>query len=297
MKLKTRQRKQLLLIGAGVLVLLTAVLLVCLGGWRQGSHTSDRHTDTFDEDIRLLDLFRENGGRLDLYGGISGLPEANPYGPEDFTVNEQGFMTCLAGESVIGIDVSVYQQSIDWEQVRAAGVAFVFIRVGGRGYGEEGRLYTDSRAQEHYAGAKAAGLRVGAYFFSQATTVEEAVEEAQFALEQVKDWELDLPMVYDWEYVSQTARTANVDARTLTNCTLAFCRQIEQAGLQAMVYFNWKQSQDLLYMEELTDYPFWLAYYSQEMTYPFRVDFWQYTCTGSVPGIEGNVDINIYLPS
>lgn len=219
----------------------------------------------------------------------------NPYGPTDFQY-DGAYLTCLAGESELGIDVSGFQGAIDWAQVRDAGVKFVMIRVGGRGYGQAGTLYEDGRAAENYAGAKAAGLRVGAYFFSQAISVEEAEEEAAYVLELIRDWELDMPVVFDWEYINEEARTANVDKRTLTDCTLAFCQAIENAGKEAMIYFNPNQSDNHIYLEELTDYRSWLAMYSDRMTYPYQVDMWQYTNAGNVPGIDGVVDINLYFP-
>lgn len=219
----------------------------------------------------------------------------NPYGPEDFQM-EDGYLTCLAGEGVLGIDVSSFQGEIDWNAVADAGVEFVMIRVGGRGYGAEGKLYSDDMAQVNYEGAKAAGLRVGGYFFSQAVCVEEAIEEAGFALGQIKDWELTMPLVFDWEYLGEDARTANVDQRTLTDCTLAFCKTVELAGQEAMIYFNPNQSDNHVYLEELTDYRSWLAMYTNQMTYPYRVDMWQYTNAGSVPGVEGPVDINLFFP-
>ena len=224
----------------------------------------------------------------------SPFPE-NPYGPEDFQL-EDGFLTCLAGESVLGVDVSSFQGQIDWNAVASAGVKFAMIRVGGRGYGAEGKLYADDWAQTNYEGAKAAGLQVGGYFFSQATSVEEAIEEAAFALLQIQDWQLDMPMVFDWEYINAEARTANVDKRTLTDATLAFCRVVELAGYEAMTYFNINQAENHVHLEELTDYRGWLALYSDQMTYPYKVDMWQYTNKGSIPGVEGPVDINLYFP-
>lgn len=223
----------------------------------------------------------------------SPFPE-NPYGPEDFQL-EDGFLTCLAGESVLGIDVSSFQGEIDWNAVADAGIKFAMIRIGGRGYGAAGKLYTDDLAQANYEGAKAAGLQVGGYFFSQAVSVEEAIEEAGFALGQIKDWELSMPIVFDWEYLGEDTRTANVDKRTLTDCTLAFCKTVELAGHEAMIYFNPNQSDNHVYLEELTDYRGWLAMYTNQMTYPYQVDMWQYTNQGSVPGVEGPVDINLYF--
>lgn len=219
----------------------------------------------------------------------------NPYGPEDFTYGEDGYLTCSAGLSVMGIDVSSYQGDIDWAQVRSAGVEFVMIRLGYRGY-TQGSLMADDRAAEYYAGARSAGLKVGAYFFSQAVTVEEALEEAEFCLDLVRDWVLEMPLVYDWEYIDEEARTADVDRRLLTDCTLAFCGAVEQAGYAPMVYFNTYQARDLLHLEELTAYRWWLALYSGEMTYPHRVDMWQYSCTGTVPGIATDVDLNLWFP-
>ena len=169
------------------------------------------------------------------------------------------------------------------------------IRLGSRGY-ETGEIYPDDWAQKYYDGAKAAGLQVGAYFFSQAVSVEEAAEEARFALDAIKNWELEMPVVFDWEYVGSEARTGNMDPRTLTDCTRAFCRMIRRAGYTPMVYFNLSQSQNLLYMEELTEFDWWLARYDENMDFAYRVDMWQYTNQGTVPGITGNVDLNLWFP-
>ena len=217
----------------------------------------------------------------------------NPYTAADFGL-EGDYLKCLAGESLLGIDVSEFQLDIDWEQVKAAGVEFVMIRVGYRG-SMEGNLYADSNAQTYYEGAKAAGLKVGGYFFSQAITVQEAVAEAEFALDVMSGWELDMPMVYDWEFMTENSRTASMDPRTLTDCTKAFCDVIRRAGFEPMIYFNLSQAEYMLYLKELTDYPWWLAMYTQEMDFPYAVDMWQYTCTGTVPGIEAPVDINLWL--
>ena len=105
-----------------------------------------------------------------------------------------------------------------------------------------------------------------------------------------------MPIVFDWEYIDETSRTAKVDARTLTDCTKAFCDIIANAGYQPMVYFNANHSYDRIYIRELTEYPFWLARYDTVLDYPYKVDMWQYTETGSVPGISGNVDINLFFP-
>lgn len=213
------------------------------------------------------------------------------YTPEDFRF-EGDALVCTAGSTVMGIDVSSHQGSIDWPMVAEAEVKFVFVRLGYRGY-EAGNLQNDLYADLNLHGARNAGIAVGAYFFSQAVTVEEAEEEAAFALKILEDFPLDLPLVYDWEYVSDTARTANVDKRTLTDCTLAFCNAVKDAGYRPMIYFNSSQAKNMLYMQELEAYPWWLAKYDLSLEFPCRVDQWQYTNQGTLPGISVIVDINL----
>ena len=228
---------------------------------------------------------------------VSGAPllPPNPFTPDDFSFLGD-YLTCTAAPSVLGVDVSRFQGEIDWEQVRQAGIEFVMLRAGGRGYGEEGAIYEDSLAQQNYLGAKQAGLKVGAYFFSQATSAEEAQQEADFLLQQICDWELDMPVVYDWENMGAGSRTENVDTKTLVDCTVAFCEIIRRTGRTPMVYFNPDQSEDPYYLQSLKQYDFWLAFYTEEMTFPHRVDMWQYTDCGTVPGIDAPVDLNLYFP-
>lgn len=234
---------------------------------------------------------QSGGGELSQTTGPT-LPE-NPYGPLDFGY-EGDYLACFAGEASLGIDVSYWQGEIDWQQVKDAGIEYVMLRIGQRG-SEQGVIAEDQMVRHYYQGASAAGLKIGGYFFSQAISVEEAVEEANFVLEVIDGWQLEMPVVFDWEYYSDTARTANMDARTLTDCSIAFCDTVQAAGYTPMIYFNREQAQNLVYLEELTDYKFWLAMYDSSMTYEYKIDMWQYSCTGSVPGITGDVDLNLYF--
>ena len=218
--------------------------------------------------------------------------QQNPFKATDFALQD-GYMSCLTAPYQLGIDVSKYQQNVDWEIVADSGISFVMIRIGGRGYGQAGNLYTDELAQSHYQGARAAGLKVGAYFFSQAISVEEAREEARYALQLTEEWALDMPIVFDWEYVSDTARTANTDAETVTACAAAFCDTILAAGKQPMIYV--RPELNKLHLEQLAAYDHWVAWYSDTMDYTNEFAMWQYTKTGKVPGISGNVDINLYV--
>ena len=226
-----------------------------------------------------------------VFGDWTTQLKENPYGPEDFATLG-GYVTCTAGPTRRGIDDSEYQEEIDWEQVRRAGFDFAFIRIGYRGY-SVGDIFPDDRARENLAGAKAAGLDVGVYFYAQAISTEEAAEEARWCLDFLQGEELDLPLVYDWEYVSPSARTGGMDKATLTECVKTFCEAVEAAGYQSMIYFNTHVARDLLDLKALEAYPFWLAQYKDQIDYPYQVDFWQYTETGSVPGIEGDVDIDL----
>ncbi|MBR2047375.1 MAG: glycoside hydrolase family 25 protein [Oscillospiraceae bacterium] len=221
---------------------------------------------------------------------VSRIPE-NPYGPEDFTY-ENGLLTCTAGAALPGVDVSAHQGAVDWELVRESGIQFAMIRLGYRGY-TNGGIYYDEYARDNLRGAREAGLEIGAYFYSQALTVEEAREEARLCLEVLEGMPLELPVVYDWEYVSQEARTGQMDRQTLTDCARAFCDAIEASGYEAMIYFNPALTESLLDLEALTDYDWWLAMYSGEMTFPHAVEMWQYTASGTIPGIEGDVDVNL----
>ncbi len=211
--------------------------------------------------------------------------------PADFAYRGQ-YRTCTAVPCKIGIDVSAWQNEINWTLVGDVGMEFAMIRMAWRG-NTEGSIQEDAYARANYQGAKEAGLEVGAYFFSQAITPEEAVEEAEFLLEMIQDWQIDMPIVFDWERSGN--RTADTDARTVTDCAKAFCQTIEEAGYEAMVYFNLRQAYHEMYLEELDQYGFWLAQYNEEITFPYAIDMWQYTSSGSVLGVNTSVDLNLWF--
>ncbi len=234
-------------------------------------------------------LRSESSSMQDSYATVP----ANPYGPDDFIYAGE-YLTCAAGPSMLGVDVSSHQQDVDWEQVAEAGVEFAMVRIGYRGT-TSGGTYYDEYADANLRGASAAGLKVGAYFFSQAVSPQEAQEEAETCISFLKDYDLDMPVVFDWEYVSEDARTANVDTVTLIASAKAFCQTMEEAGYEPMIYFNPDLASTRLDLRQLTDYPFWLAMYTDQMNYPHQVDMWQYTANGNVPGIAGDADLNLWL--
>ncbi len=196
-------------------------------------------------------------------------------------------------EGVAGIDVSSYQQEIDWKAVKEAGVSFAMIRVGYRGYAT-GELDLDDCFKANIQGAIDAGIDVGVYFFSQALNEEEAVEEAEFVIEQLQDYELQYPVVFDWEEMTSVqARTDEMNMLLLTSCALAFCQTVEEAGYRAGIYFNQAYGYQQLNLPSLQDYVFWLAQYEDAPTFVYDFQMWQYSNEGTVPGIEGPVDMNI----
>ena len=222
-------------------------------------------------------------------------PLANPYDRNDFQYIDN-YLKLQYGDSITAIDVSAYQEDIDWQKVADSGVEMAMIRAAFRGWGEKGVIKVDEYVHKNLQGADEVGLTVGVYFFSQATSIEEVDEEIDILLDIIKDHNITGYVVFDWEYVSEEARTADMDARTLTECSLHFCKRIEEAGYEPMVYFNAYQGINLLELEELKAYDFWLARYTDRMNFPYRVRMWQYTDSGEVPGIKGKVDINVFFP-
>ena len=222
-------------------------------------------------------------------------PLANPYDRNDCQYIDN-YQKLQYGDSITAIDVSAYQEDIDWQKVADSGVEMAMIRAAFRGWGQAGVIKVDEYVHKNLQGADEVGLTVGVYFFSQATSIEEVNEEIDILLDIIKDHNITGYVVYDWEYVSEEARTANVDARTLTDCSLHFCKRVEEAGYVPMVYFNTYQGINLLELEELKAYDFWLARYTDRMNFPYRVRMWQYTDSGKVPGIKGKVDINVFFP-
>ena len=224
--------------------------------------------------------------------------ELNPFTKKDFK-KVNGYVSCLSAPYWLGVDVSVYQEEIDWETVADAGFTFAMVRLAYRGWRSDGPMFADTNGLKNIEGAQAAGLKVGVYFFSQATSVEEAIEEAQFLLELLDGRQLEMPVVFDWELPSDpTARTRNVKAKTMHAMAMAFCAEIEKAGYRPMLYFGQRQGKTKYNLAEIREagYELWLAMYSNAMTYTYKVQMWQYTENGRVPGIEGRVDIDIYFP-
>ncbi|MCM1154223.1 MAG: Ig-like domain-containing protein [Roseburia sp.] len=196
-----------------------------------------------------------------------------------------------AGSGVLGIDVSKWNGSIDWNAVKNSGISYVIIRCGYRG-SSTGALIEDPRFKSNIQGAKAAGLKVGVYFFSQAVNEVEAVEEASMALNLISGYGLNYPVFLDVE--SSGGRGDHIDAATRTAVCKAFCSTIQNSGYAAGIYANKTWFTSYINTSSLTGYKIWLAQYAATPSYTAsRYDMWQYSSKGTVGGISGNVDMNI----
>lgn len=218
--------------------------------------------------------------------------------PEFFVRDGKGRMTYSDSsvKTYTGIDVSVFQGDIDWDAVKNDGIDFVMLRVGYRGYGQKGIMGKDDKFDSNYEGAKKAGLKVGAYFFSQAANESEAREEAAFVLDAVRDCPLDYPIAYDWEFVdNDEARTNGMTSEDITVCAKAFCEAIKSAGKVPVIYFNCETGYFNYDLPQVKDYDFWLAEYYDTPSFYYNYKMWQYSKTGSVDGISGDVDMNISI--
>jgi GH25 family lysozyme M1 (1,4-beta-N-acetylmuramidase) len=255
---------------------------------------------------RVYDFFGEgesvffNDGYLGtvMVPALTGVPKAN-YDYSNLKLEDGRYV--YYGEdgevaSKTGIDVSYHQSKIDWKAVAEDGIDFVIIRVGYRGY-ESGLLNLDQRFNIYVNGAANAGLDVGVYFFSQALTTAEAIEEAEFVLNCLSHYEITYPVVFDWEVIgNDEARTNAFDPETLTECAAAFCDTIADAGYTPMIYMSHRFALLKYDLSKLTDYDIWYCEYKDGYSPPaFVYDFkiWQYADDGAVSGISGGVDMNI----
>ncbi len=192
-----------------------------------------------------------------------------------------------------GIDVSKYQEEIDWEEVASDDVEYAFIRLGIRGY-TKGEILKDDNFEDNIKGALRNDIDVGVYFFTQAVSVEEAEEEAQYVLDALEPYKVEYPVVIDVEAVSNAnARTKELTKEERTQCCIAFCDMVREAGYTPMIYGNMKTFMLMLDLEQLEEYDKWVAFYDEPMYYPYNFKIWQYTNEGKVAGIEGDVDLNI----
>ena len=219
--------------------------------------------------------------------------------PQGFVRGENGRITYEreGKKARFGVDVSHHQEEIDWQAAAADGVEFAMLRLGYRGY-ETGRLNQDRFFERNYEEARKAGIQVGVYFFSQAVNPGEAAQEAEFVLDVLKGRPLDYPVVFDWETIhhSKDPRTLYVNEEEMTDLAKAFVERIRKDGTyEPMLYFNPLMGYLGYDLGKLEDVDYWLARYDNDPDFYYDYALWQYSHTGQVDGIQGDVDLNLDL--
>ncbi len=266
-----------------------------LNGIRAGLETGD---DTMVEVLRPFypdEMVVVSNGKFHFVP-INWELKLSPYSDENLNILETGEYQYMDGEQVIshkGIDVSRFQGNIDWQAVASDGVEFAFIRVANRGYGT-GKLVEDEQFDRNIKGAMDAGIHVGVYIYSQAVNEQEIAEEAELVMQKLSAYDVKCPIVYDVEKTADpTGRMNQLSVEERTNLTQLFCQTVEAAGYKPIIYHNMEMGALMLDIEPLEQYDKWLAYYNDDMYYPYEYKIWQYSDKGSVSGIASNVDLNI----
>lgn len=253
--------------------------------------------ETFEYDKRQIPVYAD-AEPIQLYEG-------------DFVWNDTGDRLIYTGNRYrtrFGVDVSAYQnrasetKTIDWQAARDDGVEFAMVRIGFRGT-STGAINADEYYAQNIDGAMAAGIETGVYFFAQAITVEEAIEEADFVIELLRDHEINGPVAYDWEMHNSTYRVYGTTPEMATACAIAFCKRIQEVGYTPMIYAGTYVSYIKYDQGAIAPYLSWYPEYksaSSEKLYPtirYQMDYWQFTSSCTVAGISGRVDANLqFIP-
>ena len=242
-------------------------------------------------------LGRMSGGTVSYDGpGRSKTVPVNEYDINSFYYDDYGRVWYDDDRytSVQVIDVSYVQKEIDWEQVKADGIDYAMIRLGFRGY-ETGSLMLDAYYEYNAKESRKAGVEAGVYFFSQAVSVEEAIEEAQFVVKNLKGKKVKGPVAFDMEPIEGADRISYLTTAERTAIADAFLSYVKKKGYEPMLYGNPTWLGGNLDRTLLTDYDVWLAHYTDYTNYPYEFAMWQYTSTGYVEGIANEVDMNVRI--
>ena len=282
-----------IVLAAVVILMIIIIVLLATRSGNKPEAESDTSTVSMPSDkIRINDL----------YLGQTFIPKydipLNTYENEKFLKASSSGMIYYE-EAALGIDVSDYQKEIDWGKVKESGVDFAIIRLGYRGF-TEGGLMTDGYFDLNMTGALENGVEVGVYFFSQAISEAEAREEARYVTELIRNYNITYPVVYDWEPITNHAedvipRTSKCSAEEVTAFTAAFCDEIKKEGYYPAYYTNKTMSYQTYDLEALQEYDLWYAEYQDVPSFYYHFDIWQYTESGTIDGITGEVDLNLSL--
>lgn len=219
----------------------------------------------------------------------------NPYERDSYSRLDSGriIYTDTGVNTETWIDVSKFQGKILWDEVASDGIDGAMLRLGYRGY-SVGEIMTDDTYEDNIEGALENDLKVGIYFLSQAVSDEEALEEAEYVIDELRSYDITGPVAIDIELVGGDDGRGNaLSVAERTRYSITFLEAIREAGYEPMIYGNLKSYLVMLDLEQLEAYPKWFAYYDDYPYWPYDMDMWQYTEKGSVSGIKGDVDLNI----
>ncbi len=247
-------------------ILCLIVLVVLLSVFQEG-YASRIENEEFSEIQNFLEEIRDRD--KDIYNKLD---------------------VALYEETVKGIDVSSWQGEIDWEKVKATGIDYVMIRCGFRNLTND-EIHVDKTFHYNIKEANRLGIPVGVYFYSTAINEKEALEEASFVLNLIKDYDVIYPVAYDFEMFNEK-RTKNVSDRTINNNAIKFLDYIRAHGYNGMIYTNLSALNKHWNIEMFEGFRIWYAQYIDKSTYEGKYDMWQYTDNGRVDGIVGEVDLN-----
>ena len=273
-------------------VAVLALLVSCLTACKKEPQEPSEPMETPDPHAGMVEVPDGSGGMM----WVKEAPDLTPFTLDASAFSVTDGVAAYSGEDCTlmrGVDVSDHQGEIDWQTVAASGVEFAIIRCGWRGY-SGGSLNEDARFRENIEGAKQAGLKVGAYFFSQAVNLLEAAEEAVYTVSLLEGYSLDLPVFFDWELIgTEPARTDDVDGGTVTDAALEFCRLLASAGYETGVYAYLNLAYFTYDLNRLKDVTIWMGDPGTWPEFYYEHSYWQYSVAGVVPGIEVDVDLNV----
>ena len=269
-----------------------ALLVSCLTACKKEPQAPSEPMETPDPYAGMVEVSDGSGGMM----WVKEAPDLTPFALDTAAFSVTDGVAAYSGEDCTlmrGIDVSDHQGEIDWQAVAASGVEFAVIRCGWRGY-SGGSLNEDARFRENIEGAKQAGIKVGVYFFSQAVNLVEAAEEAVYTVSLLEGYSLDLPVFFDWELIgTEPARTDDVSGEAVTDAALEFCRLLESAGYEAGVYAYLNLAYFTYDLNRLKNVTVWMGDPGTWPEFYYEHSYWQYSVTGAVPGIEGDVDLDV----
>lgn len=237
---------------------------------------------------------KDDKGSTKYYEILTDVPK-NDYDLENNILNENGMLSYKDNkrEAVKGADLSKYNGNVDFAKLKDAGIGFVMLRLGSRGYGT-GKITLDEKFVEYAQNAQLQGIQTGAYFYSQEINEAEAIEEANYIVGAVSGFNVKYPIAIDIEKVSgDDARTDDLTSKDRTAIVKAFCDAVKGYGFKPVIYATKEMLVSGLNLEELTDYDVWLSDDTVPTDYPYRFSMWQYSQKGKIDGITGDIDLDL----